>query len=54
MVAAAQRLLQREPAIANLVLECTNMPPYATAVQQATGRPVHHLMTLVHKNWTTR
>jgi hypothetical protein len=51
-VAAAQRLVQRHPEIENLVLECTNLPPYAAAVQQATGRPVHHLMTLVHERWS--
>ena len=33
----------------SLVLECTNLPPYAAAVRRATGRPVHHLMTLVHE-----
>jgi hypothetical protein len=54
VVAAARRLVQREPTIANLVLECTNMPPYAAAVQRATGRPVHHLMTLVHERWKSR
>ena len=51
VVAAAQRLVQRHPEVANLVLECTNMPPYAAAVQRGTGRPVHHLMTLVHERW---
>jgi hypothetical protein len=51
VVAAAKRLVQRHPEVANLVLECTNMPPYAAAVQRATGRPVHHLMTLVHERW---
>jgi hypothetical protein len=34
-----------------VVLECTNLPPYADAVQRATGRPVHHLMTFVHERW---
>jgi hypothetical protein len=51
VVAAAQRLVQRHPEVANLVLECTNLPPYAAAVQRTTGRPVHHLMTLVHERW---
>lgn len=51
VVAAALRLVQREPTLANLVLECTNMPPYAAAVQRATGRPVHHLMSFVHEHW---
>lgn len=52
-VAAAQRLLQRHPGVENLVLECTNLPPYADAVLRATGRPVHHLMTFVHERWDT-
>jgi len=50
-VAAATRLVQRHPDIEHLVLECTNLPPYAAAVQRATGRPVHHLMTFVHERW---
>ncbi len=54
VVAAAQRLLARAPGLQTLVLECTNMPPYAAAVQRATGRPVHHLLTLVHERWNLR
>jgi hypothetical protein len=52
-VAAAQRLVRRHPDVESLVLECTNLPPYAAAVQRATGRPVHHLMTFVHERWNT-
>lgn len=51
VLAAAQALLQRAPQLTSLVLECTNLPPFAAALQQATGRPVHHLMTLVHERW---
>jgi len=51
VVAAARRLVDREPRLRTLVFECTNMPPYADAVRAATGRPVHHLMTLVHERW---
>ena len=50
-VAAATRLVHRHPEVEALVFECTNLPPYADAVQSATGRPVHHLMTLVHERW---
>jgi hypothetical protein len=50
-VAAAQRLVARHPEVEHLVLECTNLPPYAAAVARATGRPVHHLMTGVHGWW---
>ena len=51
VVAAAQRLLRRHPGLTDLVLECTNLPPYAAALQRATGCRVHHLMTLVHERW---
>ena len=48
---AAQRLVRRHPTLDSIVLECTNLPPYADAVAQATGLPVHHLMSLVHERW---
>jgi Asp/Glu/hydantoin racemase len=46
-VAAALRLVQRHPEVAAIVLECTNMPPYAAAVRAATGLPVHDITTLI-------
>ena len=46
-VAAAQRLVARHPEVAAIVLECTNMPPYADAVRVATRLPVHDITTLV-------
>lgn len=46
-VAAAERLIERHPEVAAIVLECTNMPPYADAVRAATRRPVHDITTLV-------
>ena len=51
VVAAALQLVQRHPQIESIVFECTNLPPYADAVQRATARPVHHLLTLVHERW---
>jgi len=53
-VAAALRLVQQPAGIDHIVMECTNLPPYAAAVQRATGRPVHHLMTLVHERWKAK
>lgn len=47
VVAAAQRLLVRHPGLSDIVLECTNMPPYADAVRSATGRRVHDITTLI-------
>jgi Asp/Glu/hydantoin racemase len=46
-VAAARRLVARCPAVAAIVLECTNMPPYGDAVRAATGLPVHDITTLI-------
>jgi len=46
-VAAAERLIARHPEVGAIVLECTNMPPYADAVRAATGLPVHDITTLV-------
>lgn len=44
VVAAALALRARAPALRTVVLECTNMPPYAAAVEQATGWRVLSLL----------
>jgi hypothetical protein len=51
LVDAAQRLVARRPMVREIVLECTNMPPYAKAVARATRRPVHHIISLLHERW---
>jgi hypothetical protein len=51
VVEAAQRLIARWPTVREIVLECTNMPPYAKAVARATRRPVHHIISLLHERW---
>jgi hypothetical protein len=43
VVAAAMALKQRAPDVRTVVLECTNMPPYAQAVREATGFDVRSL-----------
>ncbi len=48
-VAAAMRLIARRPGIDCVVLECTNLPPYAEAVARATGRPVHGLPSFLRE-----
>lgn len=47
VVEAAQRLVQRHPEVGAIVLECTNMPPYAAAVQRAVGRPVYDIYSMI-------
>jgi hypothetical protein len=46
-VDAARRLVARHPDVTTIVLECTNLPPYAEAVRAATGCAVHDLTTLI-------
>ncbi|WP_171128653.1 MULTISPECIES: aspartate/glutamate racemase family protein [unclassified Ruegeria] len=46
---AALALTADHPEIGALVLECTNMCPYAADIQRATGLPVYSIVTLV--NW---
>ena len=47
VLAAAQRLRARHADIDTLVLECTNLPPYAPALRQATGLQVLDVVTLL-------
>lgn len=53
VVAAGRRLVARCPQVAAIVLECTNLPPYARAMRNATGRPVHDIVTLLNNRWNT-
>ncbi|WP_298975259.1 aspartate/glutamate racemase family protein [uncultured Roseobacter sp.] len=46
VLAAAHRLKSRAPDIRSLVLECTDLPPYAARLQGALKLPVFDLITL--------
>ncbi len=52
-VAAAMRLITCHPRLSTIVLECTNMPPYADAVRAATGRVVLDITTLLRQRFQT-
>lgn len=47
LVALVKGLKTSHPEAQSLVLECTNMPPYAEALAAASGLPVHHLMSAI-------
>lgn len=51
VVAAARALVAAHPEVGAIVLECTNMPPYAAAVRAATGLAVFDSVTLVQWLW---
>lgn len=52
VVEAAMRLVAKHHEVQHLVLECANMPPYRTAVAQATGRSVHDLESWLLEIWS--
>ena len=46
-VRVARRLIGDHPDVGAIVLECTNMPPYAADIQRETGLPVFDIVSLV-------
>jgi Asp/Glu/hydantoin racemase len=47
VLAAAHQLLADHPEVAAIVLECTNLPPYASALQAAVGLPVYDVHSMI-------
>ncbi len=47
VLAAADRLAAKAPDLGAIVLECTNLPPYAAEIEQRLGVPVYDIITLV-------
>jgi Asp/Glu/hydantoin racemase len=47
LVKVAARLISDNPDVGAIVLECTNMMPYAAAIQEKIGLPVFDIYTLV-------
>ncbi|NKC10963.1 MAG: aspartate/glutamate racemase family protein [Gammaproteobacteria bacterium] len=47
IIDAGQRLITQNPDVGAVVLECTNMPPYAASLAQAIRRPVYDFYSFV-------
>jgi hypothetical protein len=47
VVAVAQALVAENPDVRAILFECVDLPPYAHAVQEATGLPVFDITTLI-------
>lgn len=47
VVEIAEQMVSRDPDIAVIVLECSDLPPYAAAVQAAVNRPVFDFITMI-------
>ena len=48
VVAVAERLVNTYPDIGALVFECSDLPPYAAAVQEAVNLPVFDFITMIN------
>jgi len=46
VLVGARRLIKEAPDIGAIVLECTNLPQHAAAIQRETSRPVFDIVTL--------
>ena len=44
---AGRDLVRRHPEVGAIVLECTNMPPYAAAMQADLGLPIYDIFSMV-------
>ena len=44
----ARRLVEEHPDVRSILLECSDLPPYAHAVQAVTGRPVFDFITMIN------
>ena len=47
VVGAGKALVAEHPEVGAIVLECTNMPPYAAALQAAVGLPVYDIYSMI-------
>ena len=47
ILAAGRDLVAQHPDVGAIVLECTNMPPYAAALRAALGLPVYDIYSMV-------
>ncbi len=48
VVAAAESLVGRDPSVGAILLECSLLPPYAAAVQEAVRLPVFDYITMIN------
>lgn len=47
LVNTALTMKEKYPEVGSIVLECTNMAPYASAIRQATGLPVYTIYSFI-------
>lgn len=53
IAATAKNMIYHHPDIGAIVLECTNMSPFASDVHRVTGRPVFDAVTMIHYGYAS-
>jgi aspartate/glutamate racemase len=48
VVGVARRMIREHPEVGALLLECSDLPPYAHAIQKEIQRPVFDFFTMIH------
>ena len=48
LITVARRLISQHPEVGAIVLECTNMPPYAKSIQEEVNLPIFDIYTLTN------
>ncbi|GHD20813.1 aspartate/glutamate racemase family protein [Tianweitania populi] len=48
VTAVARQLVEESPDVRSILLECSDLPPYAHAIQTATGKPVFDFVTMIN------
>jgi hypothetical protein len=53
VVHVAKKLVEENPEVGAIVLECTNLPPYAKRIQDAVKLPIFDITTLIKYAYST-
>lgn len=53
LITVAGKLISQHPEVGAIVLECTNMPPYAKSIQEEVKLPVFDIYTLTNMVYST-
>jgi Asp/Glu/hydantoin racemase len=47
VVEVARGLISQHPEVRSILLECSDLPPYAAAIQEACGKPIFDFITMI-------
>ncbi|MEK8015276.1 MAG: hypothetical protein VSS75_000305 [Candidatus Parabeggiatoa sp.] len=53
VLSVAKRLVDENREVGAIVLECTDLPPFAATIRRETGLPVFDIVTLAHMVYET-